>query len=234
MRAILERVENVCENVTTFWFLPERHMRYVAGQYLDVYLPHANVDNRGTMRTMSLSSSPTEPLVGITTSFMPHGGSSFKRALLALKPGNQVMMTDPMGDFVLPKDPSIPVTFVAGGIGVVPVRSMIQWLIDTGEVRDVQIIYIARSPQTMPYIPVLMAYTPAQLSLVYTQAAPAGVHVSTRPNTLGLLQRIGKGERLIYLSGPQPMMETYWQELQQHGIPRERLVLDYFTGYTKL
>lgn len=227
MKATLKRIESVARNIKTFWFEPERRLRYEAGQYLDLHLPHESPDNRGATRTMSLSTSPTEQLLGITTTFEDAGGSTFKCAMMALKPGDTVTMTDPMGDFVLPKNPAIPIVFVAGGLGITPVRSMIKWLIDANGQHKAQLIYITRRASDMLYLSLLKSYKNLQLTPVQTG--------DSRPTTNELLKLIGDTNgKLIYLSGPQPMMESYWAELQQHGIPRDQLVLDYFTGYTKL
>lgn len=234
MYATLVRTEFVTGNIVTFWFEPERRLRYDAGQYLDIHVPHANPDNRGTVRTMSLSSSPTEPLLGITTKREPVH-STFKKALHALRPGDQVIMHDAMGDFVLPKDPRIPIVFVAGSVGITPVRSMVQWLHDKGQPRDAQLIYIAQDPANMPYVPLFRQQPGLKLEQIYTQQAPAGYTAQARPNTQELLARIGYTQgKLIYLSGPKPMMEGFWYDLQRHGVAREQLVLDYFTGYNQL
>lgn len=227
MKALLRKIEVLAPNIRTFWFEPERRLRYEAGQYLDLHLPHETPDNRGATRTMSLSTSPTEPLLGITTTFETDKGSTFKRAMLSLKPGDIVTMTDPMGDFVLPKSPTIPIVFVAGGLGITPVRSMVKWLIDTGGEHKAQLVYITRRPTDMLYLPLLNSYKNLQLAPVHTG--------DIRPATSELLKLIGSANgKLIYLSGAQPMMESYWQELQDHGIPRDQLVLDYFTGYNSL
>lgn len=227
LSAKLVKIEEIAANIKTFWFEPERPVRYEAGQYLDLYVPHAKPDSRGIWRTMSLSTSPTEPLLGIATAFEIKNGSTFKNALLGLKPGDAVGMTDPMGDFILPKNPQIPLVFVAGGIGITPVRGMVKWLVDKHEPRDAQLIYITRTPKDMLYLPLLTSYKSLRLTPVHT--------TNRRPSTDAILKLIGDAEgKLIYLSGPQLMMETYWAELQQHGVPRDQLILDYFTGYTKL
>jgi ferredoxin-NADP reductase len=227
MKARLERIEPVTQSSKTFWFRPERPLRYLAGQYLEIVLPHANADNRGERRWFSLSSSPTEPLLGFTIKFQREGGSSFKRALLALRSGDEVTITDPLGDFVLPKDPSIPLVFIAAGIGITPVRSMVQWLIDKQETRNVQLVYITRTPGGMAFLPLLSNYSPLRLTPLHTQQA--------RPTTEIILNSIGSvGEKRIYLSGPQPLIEGLYEALQQHGVSREQLVLDYFPGYVNL
>lgn len=235
LRAVFTHAEDIAASIKTFWFEPERKLRYAAGQYLDLRVPHAAPDRRGMVRTMSLSSAPTEKLLGITTK-IEQPRSSFKQALLDLSPGDEVTMTDPMGDFILPKHPGTPLVFVAGGVGITPVRSMVKWLLDTGaEPRDMQLVYIVSSPDEMPYMSLLAACPGLHITPVYTRTAPAGQPVRPRLGAAELLELMGDTTgKLIYLSGPEPMMDGYWRDLQTLGIPRDQLVLDYFTGYTHL
>src|SRR5690349_12906121 len=123
MNVIFDHAEDTADHIKTFWFKPEKPVKYTAGQFTEIYLPHDNADNRGQRRWFTVSSSPTDPMVSITTKFATEHGSTFKQTLAALKPGTPLKLADPMGDFVLPKDPSIPLIFVAGGIGVTPMHS---------------------------------------------------------------------------------------------------------------
>ena len=50
-----------------------------------------------------------------------------------------------MGDFVLPRDDSIPLVFIAGGIGITPFHSIIGNLKDKSEKRQIQLFYGARN-----------------------------------------------------------------------------------------
>lgn len=235
MYATHVRTELITPNIVTFWLEPERRLRYVAGQYLDVHVPHAAPDKRGTIRTMTLSSSPSEPLVGITTKRQP-AESTFKKALHSLQPGDRVtFLTDPMGDFILPKNADIPLLFVVGGVGVTPVRSMCQWLSHKKLQRNAELLYIAKKPDDMPYLDFFTNLPWLRTTQVYTQLAPPGFTPQARPDTEEIVALANSSPHtLIYLSGPQPMMEGYWSELQKHGVPREQLVLDYFTGYNEL
>ena len=49
------------------------------------------------------------------------------------------------GDFILPEDKNKKLVFIAGGIGVTPFRSMIKYLIDKNEKRDIIIFYSNRT-----------------------------------------------------------------------------------------
>jgi len=227
MNVILARVEPVTETVTTFWFKPERPFRYLAGQYVEIFLPHDQPDGRGERRWFSLCSSPTEPLLGITVK-LSSDGSTFKRALQQLTPGATLSMSEPLGDFVLPKNTSIPLVFVVAGIGITPIRSMVQWLTDKQEQRDIRLIYITRTPEDLLFQPLLETYEGLRLHRMHTST---GVY----PTAADIIPHITpRDTALTYLSGPQPLIERLWDELQHHGIDRTQLVLDYFPGYDVL
>ena len=227
MNVTLDHVEDIAAGVKTYWFKPERPVRYAAGEYLEVFLPHPNADNRGERRWFSLTSSPSEPLLGVTVKFEEGGGSSFKQTLLSIQPGTQLVMTDPMGDFVLPKDRAIPLVFIAAGIGITPVRGMVQWLTDTGEKRNLQLVYITPTVADMFFLPLFEKYEGLQLSPIHTQ--------NKRPDVIDIIRIIGDpAHKLVYLSGPQFFIEGLWSDLQEHHIDRGQLILDYFPGYSQL
>ncbi|MBI3624317.1 FAD-dependent oxidoreductase [Candidatus Saccharibacteria bacterium] len=152
-----EDTENVAENIKTFWFKTRRPVHYTPGQFTQLRLAHQNVDKRGDKRWFTLSSSPSESLLAITTK-LSQPGSSFKRSLRQLQPGTELHLADPTGDFVLPKDASIPLIFVAGGIGITPMRSMIKWLTDMKEQRHITLLYAVNSRRELAFLPLLKHY----------------------------------------------------------------------------
>lgn len=234
MKAVLDHTEEVARNIKTFWFKPERKIRYIAGQFTELYLPHIDEDNRGSKRWFTLSSSPTEKLVSITTKYANDLSSSFKRALFALKPGSEITLADPMGDFVLPKDTSIPLVFVAGGIGITPVRSMIKFLYDTSEIRKVKLIYAARSWEEVAF---RKLFNNQGLNPIYVISnPPAGYSGETAPLTAKQINTLTGDFKhaLIYISGPEPMVETLIKDLKKLGVDNRRLISDYFPNYVNI
>jgi glycine betaine catabolism B len=231
MRATLEYIEDVAHNIRTFWFRPDKPAYHTAGQFTQVHLPLLKPDARGTKHWFTISSSPTEELIGLTTKFTPSEGSAFKQALRDLKPGAELTLADPMGDFVLPRDPSIPLLFVAGGIGVTPYRSMIRWLSDMNEKRDIHLLYSVRHPQEIAFPDLFQGYDMKFTSVVTEpDASWQGETGFLTPERIR--QFIHPDPRtLVYLAGPEPMVEAFVDELKRQGLPGHRLVTDYFPGY---
>lgn len=232
MNVVFDHIEHTAHNVVTFWFKPERPVRYIAGQFTELYLPLDETDSRGARRWFTLSSSPTDTMVSITTKFAPHQSSAFKQHLKNLRPGATLKLADPMGDFVLPKDPAIPIVFVAAGMGITPVHSMIKWLKDTGQQRKVHLIYAVTDQEDLAFLPLFKAYKLTSFTPLIKHPAPDYAGEVGSLTTDRILQLVpDDGKSLIYLSGPELMVETFYKELPAKGIGAERLVTDYFPGY---
>lgn len=231
MHITLDHIEDVAAGIKTFWFKPERKVNYIAGQFIEMYLPHKNADERGQKHWFTLSSSPTEKLLSITTKHFISNGSTFKQQLFMIEPGSEVIVSEPMGDFVLPMDLTIPLVFIAGGIGITPVRSIIKWLTDIKERRQIHIIYSARSQNALAYLELLRAYD-MTLDIVLSQPEPewsgAIGHLSGK-TIIEMIEHNNK--QLLYISGPELMTEKLESELLAAGLNKNRLVLDFFPGY---
>ncbi|HSX17465.1 MAG TPA: FAD-dependent oxidoreductase [Patescibacteria group bacterium] len=231
MNVTFDHAEDIAESIKTFWFKPEQPVRYIAGQYTEMYLPHPDHDNRGERRWFTVSSSPTDPMVSITTKFARENSSTFKQTLASLAPGAQLKLADPMGDFVLPKDPTIPLVFVAGGIGVTPFHSMIKYLSDTGERRNIHMIYAVTHIMELAFQPLFKDYG-LRLSVVVKEPPASYRGITGSLEAADILQLApDDGNTLYYLSGPEPMVEAFTKGIKHQGVNKHRIVSDYFPGY---
>ncbi len=231
MNVTFDHAEPVAPSIQTFWFKPERPVRYIAGQFTEIYLPHDQPDDRGIRRWFTLSSSPTEDMVSITTKRASHRSGSFKEELWRLAPGTPLKLADPMGDFVLPKDKTIPIVFVAGGMGITPMRSMVKWLKDSGEHRQIHLIYAVTEEADLAFTDLFKDYDLEFTPIVKTPAGNWDGLTGSISSQRVLELAPDDGKSIYYLSGPEPMVETFYKEMRAKGIPDERLVTDYFPGY---
>jgi ferredoxin-NADP reductase len=231
--------DNKAQTIGSFYFKPSGRYTFTAGQYADITVPHDNPDSRGITRTMTFSSGPEEKLLRITTRLGPGGLSTYKQALMALRPGDDVSLTDGMGDMVLPLDASVPLLFVAGGVGIASYTGMIQWLLDEKDVRDITLLYSVRDTGDIVFSKLINRYDAFQplTSILYTpdvnppyawKEKVGGPRVTTDD-----IMKFVKPETQIYLSGTESMVEQLRHGLQStHKIPQYRIAFDYFSGYT--
>lgn len=224
MELTLREIRSETGDCSSFLFEPQRPLKWQAGQYLKYTLAHPDPDERGDSRYFSISSAPHERYVMLTTRFA-ECSSSFKRALQDLKPGNVISADELDGDFVL-TNPRRDYIFVAGGIGITPFRAILLDLDHRDEPIHVTLLYANRNDD-FPYKGELEAL----------QAKHAGFHIEyfVRPRRIDeqVIREHQKKMRdpMIYVSGPEPMVEAFDKMLAQMGVPESQIKNDFFPGY---
>ncbi len=203
---------------------------------MEFTLEHARPDSRGNRRYFTLASSPTEPTVHLGVRFYEKS-SSFKRAMYWIDGKTPLIGAQIAGDFILPRDPDQKLVFLAGGIGITPFRSMLKYLLDTQQRRDIVMLYANRAAKEIVYQDVLSAAA-ARLGvkIFYTLTDATAVP----RNWSGYVGRINEQmikeavpdymHRLYYLSGPPDMVRAYEQVLKNMHIKSGQIKKDFFPG----
>jgi len=232
---VLREKLSLTPRIVDFVFESSQAFPYRAGQYVEVTLGVPHNDSRGNRRYLTLASSPTEDNLRFGVKFYEHG-SSFKRILAGLDDNEPVSISPPAGDFTLPYDTKDKLAFIAIGIGVTPFRSMVKYLLDRDEHRDVALIYSETKPTDFVYTDIFeAARRRLGLKTIYTaQQAGTSWHGERGYITDDMVTRRvpDYAERLFYISGPQPSVVAISDELRRLGVPRRRIKTDYFSGYS--
>jgi len=202
--------------------LPPR-FRFQPGQYLEWTIAHNKTDRRGNRRYLTISSSPTEPGLMFTVKHPPKA-SAFKRKLDELKTGDTILASRLAGSFTLPKDPSKKLALLAGGVGITPFRSMVKYLIDKNETRDVALLYSANSPQELSFVKL---FDKAQAVGLKTNYVTEGRIDESKIKEL----LPDFAERQFYISGPYGFVNGVESALLRLGVGYDHIVTDYFPGY---
>lgn len=223
MKLALVSKTNLVGNIWSFVFEPESVQNYEAGQYVRVQLDHPNPDEKGPKRFFTNSAAPHEGVVQICTRLT---GSTFKNALSRLEPGDELleMLKPHEGDFVW-QDSERPILFVAAGIGVTPYHSILKERTHDGLNIPATLLYNGRD-YDLPwkdYFGELSGSHP-EFSVVYQ--IDERVSVETLRSRFPLLN-----ESLVYLSGPEQMVDDVGEELKGAGLPEDQLKQDWFPNY---
>lgn len=213
----------IVNDIWVFWFEPERPMRFIAGQYVELTVPHTPMDTRGSRRWLSISSAPHEGNRLPFTMRIPEDCSSFKRALMTLQPGASLHISEPIGDFVLPRLQTIPAALIAYGIGITPMRSIVSQA--KHEKRQHIMSFHAALPSEF-------LFSKDFADVPHTQTLAKQVRHNLPGYTDTILAALpAPQETMFYLSGPElPVIATMDNLLARH-IDRQQIVLDYFPGY---
>lgn len=235
MKVVFDHAKDEAAHIKTFFFKPEKPVYYTAGQYTELTIPHLHPDKRGIKRWFTLSSSPTSELLTITTKYAGDDtSSSFKKALFKLPPGTELHMADPMGDFVLPKFIQTPLVFVAGGIGLTPFHSMLEWLANTKETRPITLLYGVRTEDEIIFQNTFdKASVHATIVVSEPSAAWGGERGQLSADLILGLEKPSE-DTLIFVSGPEPMVETLQKDLYRAGLQKHQFVGDFFPNYTRI
>jgi ferredoxin-NADP reductase len=231
MKAKLVERRALTTTIVSFSFEPEASFSYTAGQFIELTLDGHQEHGKPAMREFTLSSSPHEDVITITTRIGSHTKSAFKRALDSLEIGSTVTISQPWGDFVLPKLLQTPLVFIAGGIGITPFRSMLEWLHYTDEERPIKLLYNVRTEDDIIFQDTFDTAN-QHVTIVVDQpsAAWGGVRGPLTAEMITGLEQ-PSDDTLIYISGPEPFVQNVQRQLLGCGVSNQRIVLDEFQGY---
>jgi len=179
---------------------------FTAGAHVDLALPG------GICRQYSLANSPLERdryVLGVGLAPASRGGSSFVHQRLAV--GDLVEVGVPRALFGIDPDAAEHV-FVAGGIGITPILSMIHWC--EANARPWRLLYCVRTRARAAYAWTLARHGD-RVHLHVDQEADG-----TPPDLRRWLRSAPRGAH-VYCCGPEGLMDAVGATATEVGIPRE-------------
>ncbi len=231
----LVKKERLTPNITSFFFETAPKINFQPGQFLEWTVPHVHPDSRGIRRWFTIASSPTESFIQLTTRFAEQS-SSLKTALGSLKIGEHIWAHGLEGDFVLPKDKTKALVFIAGGIGITPFRSMIKYLLDRGEARDITLLFAVKKSSDLVFLDLFEEAKEAfgvKIVTVVTEPDEKWRGVTGNVDKQILTNQIPTlKDAEVFVSGPEPMVEKLSEILRDCGVANASIHQDFFPGYT--
>jgi len=209
-------------NISSFLFRHDPTVHWKAGQHGILSFPRKL--EGGSWRGFSIASHPNEGIVHISTRIIDQP-SAYKKALMELKPGDEISMRGPFGPFYLDGSKK-PVVFIAGGIGITPYRSLIlHSALDTSKAPSS--ICLLYSDDTGHY-----AYR-QELDDIVIKNDFIKVEYGTSEDLHGKIEdqirELGNGA-CYYISGPGKMVTSIKKSLVTQGIARNNIKHESFIG----
>jgi glycine betaine catabolism B len=218
---------------------------YISGQFAFFDIGGVYNDPKGPIRHFTISSSPTENFIMLSTRIRD---SSYKKRLSTLEIGTAVKVRGPEGQFILHKDYSKSAIFLSGGIGVTPFRSMIKYATDKQLPLKIIMFDSNRNSNNILFKQEFdeWANINKNLKIIYTisEENQDEHHSSATNEWKGEFGRIDKAmilkyvddktlkNSIIYICGPPSMLKSMQSLIQQElEIPKERIMIEEFTGY---
>ncbi len=152
---------------------------------------------------------------------------NFTSTVGAVAEGTRVYVDGPFGAFTIDRRPKANAfVFVAGGVGITPIMSMLESMRDRGDRRASCLLYAARDLDSMTFLEELRALEreiPLTLLLVPMEppAGWSGHHgrISAQILEKAIPDSYRHGGAEVFLCGPLKMMDAVEETLVQLGIP---------------
>lgn len=211
---------------------PPPGLKYQPGQWARVTpLPEHNEE----ARLLSFSSSPTEPFIEFTKRISQ---SPFSEVFNRLVPGDKVTFHGPAGNLICTGTEK-KVVFIAGGIGITPVRSILRYLHDSRIPGEHCLLYANSTIDEIAFrdeFERMREEDPSFRIVEVLETPPEGWK-----GHQGFLTReiIGEcvpdiADKTVFLCGPPRMVEIMEGYLAELKVPEEQIRKESLEGYEEL
>jgi len=236
---LLKWKKQLSPDTFAFAFNRVQNFKFIPGQYMEWTLQHKNTDSRGNRRYFSIASSPTENDIMMTVKFYNNPSSSYKKTLLNMADGQKIIASQVAGDFTLPKNLKKPLVFIAGGVGIAPFRSMIQYILDKQLQSNIILFYSNKTANEILFSDIFQKAESYGVKTIYTLTdannVPADWQQERGYITDAMIkQNVGDyTQRTYYISGPQLMVQNFEKLLLGMKVRKGNIITDFFPGYTE-
>ena len=236
MRARIQEKQEIAKGTLLVTLdLEGEEIGFTPGQYFHVTVPNVgHLDDKGLRRHITVVTSPNEKgVLGFATRMRD---SAFKRTLRELPVGSEVEVEPPKGSFGLPEDPSRPLVFIAGGIGITVFRSMLRYVHEERLPYRITLIYSNRDRASTAFLDELGALEQAlpDFRLVLTMTQDPGWDGETRKVDGAFVKDYlddNVNRYTFLIAGPPAMAEGVQGALQEAGVRDENVVAEHYSGY---
>jgi ferredoxin-NADP reductase len=229
--------QRIARDTMAFWFKANgASFEFRAGQHADFVFTRPCMGSEcDNSRTFSFASSPhdQEPVMIA----MRMRKTAFKSALKAAALGTKFIVSRPRGSFTLHRDITRPAVFLAGGIGITPVRSILQWATQEHLPHKLYLFYSNREADDAAFIEEFesMIAQNRNFTLIPTVTGHRTIawsyekgHINREMLTRYLLGLYGP---VYYISGPSGMVTAMTNLLNASGISDDDIRTEEFGDY---
>ena len=226
--ATVAAIKEETATARTITFDVPRWAGHRAGQHLDVRLTAE--DGYMAEREYSIASAPGEP-VEITVQRFDDGEVS-PYLTGELRTGDELEVRGPAGGYFVWDGGGDPLLLVAGGSGIVPLRSILRHRARTGGRAPVRLVYSVRSLADAIYRDELDRLG-AEVTWTLTRKQPHGWTGRSGRITPALLREVAwqvTEHPIAFVCGPTSFVETVASSLTALGYPADRVKTERFGG----
>jgi len=230
--------QQIASDTMAFWFKPDDgYFEFRAGQHVDLVFaqPQQGCEN-DNFRTFSLANSPQEKKSIMIATRMRK--TIFKTALQAAALGTKFVVSRARGAFTLHKDATRPAIFLAGGIGIAPIRSILQHAAQQRLEHKVYLFYSNRATGDAAFLEELENMGAQNHNFMFVPTV-TGRRTQAWPYEKGhinheMLKRYlpgGLRGSVYYIAGPSGMVTAMTSLLNSSGVSEDDMKTEEFGDY---
>lgn len=229
---LIERIKRT-NTVESFRFFPEKKIDFIAGQFLQLIFDTANQENKELNKFLSFSCSPAKEYVEVTKRLSE---SIFSERLKNLRINDRVLLKGPLGNCTF-KDGYKKIGFLIGGIGITPVTSIIEYIMDKKLDTDEILLYSNRTEEDIAFKKELDYWQGLNRNIkvfyTLTEFKPQdNICIFGRIDKNLLLEKVKDYmERIFFIFGPPKMTEAMSALCLEVGCNKENIRTESFLGY---
>ena len=233
---LVDRQQIACDTMA-FWFEPdEGYFEFRAGQHVDLAFAHPHQGNENdNFRTFSLASCPQEKKSIMIAMRMRK--TIFKSGLQSAALGTKFVVSRPRGSFTLHKDATRPAVFLAGGIGIVPIRSILHHAALERLQHKLYLFYSNRDADDAAFMQELESLSAQNQNFIFIPTVTGHKTLGWRYEKGHINQEMLKRYLLAlqgplyYISGPSGMVTAMTTLLQDAGVSEDDTKVEEFGDY---
>ncbi|QEW06831.1 NADH:ubiquinone reductase (Na(+)-transporting) subunit F [Nitrincola iocasae] len=215
--ATVVSIEDLSPSIKEIRLALDRPMTFQAGQYVNLNLPGVEGS-----RAFSIANPPSDDRhIELHVRLVP-GGAGTTWLHQSLKPGDELELSGPYGQFFVRKSDAKDVIFIAGGSGLSSPQSMIVDLLEQGDTRQIYLFQGARNLSELYNRERLEALTQQHANFHYIPALNEPTAVDAWTGFIGFVHEAAKdyfdgrfNGHKAYLCGPPPMIDAAISALMQ-------------------
>jgi len=222
--AVLEETQNI----KTFRFVRPAGFEHTAGQFLTV---RVQVDGKPLVRCYSISSPPQ--VTGFLEISVKRQGIVSGMLHSTVRPGTMLAVKGPNGHFVYPAGDDRPIVFLAGGVGITPLMSMLRHGVTAEPSRPLTLIYSVKTERDVAFRHelewIVERHPQANIAIVNSQG-PFPIGRFTGHIDEALLRKLVPEitSSIFMICGPARLMEAMKQLLGSLGVPPPQIRYEAF------
>jgi Na+-transporting NADH:ubiquinone oxidoreductase subunit F len=216
----------------TLEIVGQNQLSFVAGQYIQIFLPGTQSLPEPIYRAYSMASSPTSPRRLTLFVRREPGGVVSPYLCDRLQEGEELAIRGPFGDFRL-HEGSREILFIAGGSGLAPIRSMLVSMAERASARRSTLYFSVRSKRDLflfEEFHAMESVLPFRFIPALSNPLPSELWNGEKGGITAVLNR--RLDRLdnyeAYLCGSAGMIDAAVRVLHAKGLSDERVFFDKF------